>query len=159
MPSEIEISIAEMFSNATRQNMVTELRTQDDWDQFKAIDETARQRTRDEIDGYERDRPLRLAAARKDIIDEAGSLTFEHPTPFGTNKFDKDEIERQAVARVFNDHQSTLMGIKADEVEAYDTLCADIHVREDVRDFARDAFERAGKQTEYPQRSRSGPAR
>ncbi|MEP2717934.1 hypothetical protein [Pseudophaeobacter sp.] len=82
MPSEIEISIAEMFSDATRQNMVTELRTQDDWDRFKAIDETARQRTRDEIDGYERDRPLRLAAARKDIIDEAGSLTFESSHAF-----------------------------------------------------------------------------
>lgn len=143
MPLEIELGIAEMFSDATRQSMVQELRTQDDWDRFNAIDQNARQRTRDEIDGFERDRPLRLAAARKDIIDKAGALTFEHPTPFGTDKFNKDEIERQAVARVFNDHQSTLMSIKADEVAAYDTLRADIHAREGVRDLARDAFARS----------------
>ncbi|MEP2717935.1 hypothetical protein [Pseudophaeobacter sp.] len=51
------------------------------------------------------------------------------------------------------------MSIKADEVEADDPLRADIHAREDVRSFACDAFEHAGKQTEYPQKSRSGPAR
>jgi len=159
MPSEIEIAIADMFSDATRQSMVTELRTQDDWDRFKTIDETARQRTRDEIDGFERDRPLRLAAARNDIIDKAGSLTFEHPTPFGTDKFDKDEIERQAVARVFNEHQSNLMGIKVDEVEAYDGLRAEIHVREGVMDQARDAFARStdrrnGEDRRMPTQSR-----
>lgn len=142
MPSAIELGVAAMFRDAVKKSIVIELRNQSDWDRFKGIDETARQQTRDEVDGFERGRPARLAAARKVIIDKAGEKNFDHPAPFGTDKFDKDVIERQAVIKIFNDHQSTLLGIKGEEIEAYDSLRQDIHAREGIGERPRDAFAR-----------------
>ena len=159
MTSDIELGVAAMFRDAVRQNVVLELRTEADWKRHTAIETEARQRTREEIDRFESDRPVLLAAARKEIIDKAGAKTFEHPTPFGIDRFSKDEIERQAVDKIFNDHQSRLAQIKAEETTAYEELRDDIHAREGVRDRARVDFSRAtdrrrGAERERPNQSR-----
>tara|TARA_R110002073_G_scaffold19509_4_gene71234 strand:+ start:22548 stop:23003 length:456 start_codon:yes stop_codon:yes gene_type:complete len=148
-----------MFRDATRESIIPELRSQQDWDRYKLIDQDARKRTKDEVDGFERDRPARLAVARKALIDKAGSFTLEHPAPFGSDKFDKTAIERQAVTNVFNDHQSTLLRIKTDEADAYRALKDDIHARENIRGVARDTFARAtdrrtGEDRRMPTRDR-----
>jgi hypothetical protein len=154
MPSKLELGVSAMFRDAVKQSIVIELRTQGDWDRFKAIDEGARQQTRDEVDSFERDRPARLAAARKKIIDKAGEKNFEHPAPFGTDKFDKAAIERQAVTKIFNEHYSALMKIKGEETKSYDSLRDDIHAREGVRDVAREAFGRSTDRRGTPDRLR-----
>lgn len=140
MSSETELSMVTMFRDATKQSIILELRTQDDWDSFNTIDKDARDRTKDEVDGFERDRNARVAAASKKLIDEAGELNLEHPAPFGTDKFDRAVIERQAVTQVFNEHWSTLVSIKTEEAEAYATLKDDIHARENTRGLARESF-------------------
>lgn len=159
MSSDIELGVTAMFRDAIRESIVPELRSQDDWDRFKAIDLEAKRRTKDQVDGFERDRPERLAAARKEIIDKAGSLTLEHPTPFGTDKFDKTAIERQAVTKIFNDHHAALLAIKTEETDAYGALRDDIHARENTRGLARDTFTRAtdrrtGEDRRMPTRDR-----
>jgi hypothetical protein len=154
MPSELELGLAMTFRDATMQSVILELRTIADWDRFNTIRDGAKQRTKEEVDGFERDRPARLAAARKDIIDKAGEKNFEHPAPFGTDKFDKAAIERQAVTKIFNDHYSTLMKIKGEETKAYDGLRDDIHAREGVRDMAREAFGRSTDRRAAPDHPR-----
>tara|TARA_R110002072_G_scaffold266193_4_gene425049 strand:+ start:60 stop:539 length:480 start_codon:yes stop_codon:yes gene_type:complete len=140
MSSETELSMVTMFRDATKQSIILELRTQDDWDSFNTIDKDARDRTKDEVDGFERDRNARVAATSKKLIDEAGELNLEHPAPFGTDKFDRAAIERQAVTQVFNEHWSTLLGIKSDEADAYVALGDEIRARENTRGLARESF-------------------
>lgn len=154
MPSKIELGVAAIFRDATMQSVILELRTIADWDRFNTIKDGAKQRTKEEVDGFERDRPARLAAARKKIIDKAGEKNFEHPAPFGTDKFDKATIERQAVTKIFNEHYSALMKIKGEETKSYDSLRDDIHAREGVRDVAREAFGRSTDRRGTPDRLR-----
>ncbi|MCF6277212.1 MAG: hypothetical protein L3J16_00465 [Anaerolineales bacterium] len=159
MEFDIELGVATMFRDATMQSIVPELRTEADWDRFNNIKDTAKQRTKEEVDDFERDKPQRLVEARKDLIDKAGSLTLEHPTPFGTDKFEKSAIERQAASKITNDHQARLLGIKSEETEAYSNLKQSIHTREGVQDQARDAFARTtdrqkGEHQRMPTRDR-----
>ncbi len=143
MSSDIEIGIAEMFRDAVKQNIVMELRTQADWDRFKEIDEAARAQTAEENRAFQHDRSQRLVEARKEIIDRAGAITHDHPTPFGTDKFDKAAIDRQANRKVDADHQRCLLAIQQREADSYVALREDIHTREGIRDQARDAFTRS----------------
>ena len=156
MEFDIELGVATMFRDATMQNIIPELRTEADWDNFNEIKDTAKQLTKKEVDDFDRDKPELLIKARQDLNDKAGSLTFEHPTPFGTDKF---ATERQAAVNITNDHQARLLGIKFRETESYEDLKQEIHIREGVRDQARDVFarttdRRAGEERRMPTRQR-----
>ncbi len=159
METDLETGIATMFRDATMESVVLELRTKADWNRFSDIKDTAKQRTKDEVDGFEQDKPELLIKARKELINRAGSLRLEHPTPFGTDKFNKSAIARQAAVKITNDHRARLLGIKTDETDAFSELKQDIHAREGVRDHARDAFaltndRRAGEERRMPTRDR-----
>lgn len=143
MPTEIELGVAEMFRDATQSAVFIDLRTDADWSRFNAIKDAADRHTDHAIKGYERERPERLAEARKAIIDRAGALTHDHPTPQGTDRFDKAAIDRQAHRKVKADHESHLRAIRQQEADSYVALRADIRAREGVRDHARDAFTHA----------------
>ena len=156
MEFDIELGVATMFRDATMQSIIPELRTEADWESFNKIKDTAKQRTKDEVDNFDRDKPELLIKARQDLNDKAGSLTFEHPTPFGADKF---ATEGQAAVKITNDHQARLLGIKSEETEGYDELKQEIHAREGVRDHARDAFARTtdrrkGEERRMPSRDR-----
>ncbi len=142
MENDLELGVATMFRDAMMQSIVPELRTQADWDRFNEIKDAAKQSEHDEVESFKQDKTQRLTDARKELIDKAGSLTFEHPTPFGTDKFDKSANDRAAHIMVENDHQARLLGIKAEETDGFDGLKQDIHAREGKRDHARDAFAR-----------------
>lgn len=150
MPSDIERSMAEMFRDAAMQSVTLELRTPQDWKRFNEIKDNAKQHAQEEDEYLQREKPLLLAAARKELIDKAGSLTLEHPSPFGTDRFNKDTIERQADLQVENDHQARLLGIKSRETDGYLDLDQDIQAREGVRDHARDAFARSTDRRDQP---------
>lgn len=159
MPSDIEFGVASMFRDATMQSVIFELRNDGDWERFNAIKDEAKQRTKDEVDGFERNREGRLAAARKNLIDKAGALTFEHPAPFGADKFNKTAIERQAVTKIFNDHHAALLTIKTEEADAYAALKDDIQARENTRSVARDTLtpttdRHSGEDRRVPSRDR-----
>ncbi|WP_386627518.1 hypothetical protein [Sulfitobacter geojensis] len=159
MTSDITLGMAEMFRDANRESVTLELRTPQDWDRFNKIKDMAKQHEREETEFFQREKPLLLAEARKELIDKAGSLTLEHPSPFGTDRFNKDTIERQAHMQVGNDHQARLLGIKARESDGYAELREDIQAREGLRDHAREAFARStdrrdGQDRRMPSRDR-----
>jgi GrpB-like predicted nucleotidyltransferase (UPF0157 family) len=159
MESDIELGVATMFRDATQNSIVLELRTPADWERYTDIRDTSLAREKQEVAHYTRDKPQLLADARKALIDKAGALTPEHPTPLGTDRFNESAIDRQAHIKVENDHQARLLGIRQDESAGYADLKQDIHARENVRDQARDAFtrtvdRRSGEDCRMPTRSR-----
>ncbi len=159
MDTDLQLGVAEMFRDATMQNVVLELRTEADWERFNEIKEHAKQQERQEYDNFDNNRSELLKGAVKDLQNQAGSKTFEHPTPFGTDRFDGSELQKQAETKVVNDHKARLLQIKTEESEAYCELKQDIRAREDVRDHARDNFaqavdRRAGDERRTPTRTR-----
>jgi len=143
METDLELGIATMLRDATMQNVVLDLRTPTDWVEFNRIKDTARQDEQNEIETFRENKPELLVKAREELIDKAGSLTHGHPTPFGTDRFDKSTIDRQAMIKVENDHQARLLGIQQRESDDYSDLKDDIHVREQSRGRGREAFSRA----------------
>ena len=159
MTSDIGLGMADLFRDVNKESDTLELRTPQDWDRFHEIKDTAEQHEREETGYFQREKPLLLADARKEFIDKAGSLTLEHPSPFGTDRVNKDAIERQANMQVENDHQARLLGITARESDGYAELRHDIQAREGVRDHARDALARStdrlnGQDRRMPTRDR-----
>lgn len=159
MENDLELGIATMFSDATMQSVVPELRKPEDWGRFNEVIDTAKKDEQDEVDSFRDDKEQRRTDARKNLIDKAGSLTFEHPTPFGTDSFDKSAIDGQVEIKVENDHQAVLLGIVERRTEGFAELKQDIHAREGVRDQARDAFarttdRRGGEERRMPSRDR-----
>ena len=159
MISDIELGVATMFRDATQQNIILELRKPEDWAQFNKLRDMAAERERNAVERFERDKPQLIAEARKEIIERAGAKTFEHPTPFGTDRFSKSEIDRQARHSVEMDHQAEILRLRTDEAESYAELKHDICERENVRDLARDAFARATDRRSGADRRMAGPQR
>lgn len=143
MASDLELSVTAMFRDATMQTTIPELRTDADWKRFNEIKEEAEQHTNEELEAFERDRPTLLAEARKELIEKAGALTLDHPTPMGIDRFSTSNIEDQAVSQVDLAHQGRLTAILKNEADAHDGLKKDIEMREDTRGMARDGFARA----------------
>lgn len=154
MKNDLELGIATVFRDATMESITLELRTEADWDQFFGIQKEARLRETDELTSFDRDKPELLIRARKDIIDKAGSLTFEHPTPFGTDKFATSTTDEQANTKVENNHQARLLGIVTEETDAYDNLKQEIHAREGVQDQKRSPDRRNDEERRTPSRDR-----
>ncbi len=143
MKPSLEYSLAEVFREATMQNLVFELRNESDWNQFQTIHAASQKRQKTEREDYEENRSERLAKAREELLRQAGSKTLDHPAPIGADRFDKNELERRAMLKVENDHAARLLTIKKEETDAYARLKDDILGRDFVRDHARDAFTRA----------------
>lgn len=159
MEIDIQASIEKMFRDATMQSAVIQLRSQDDWDRFNAIREHARTQKEAEEQNFERDRPKLLAKAREELIHRAGALTHEHPTPVGTDRFDKDRINTQAEKLVDQAHQARLQAIQTEEVQGFVLLKDDILAREGSRGRARESFNRVndsrnGQDRHHPTRAR-----
>ncbi len=159
---ELELQMAETFRDAVAESIVLELRSDADWTRFKEIKQTAIKNRRKELTNFKRDKPDLLAEARKKLIDKAGSLTLEHPTPMGRDRFAKEAIDRQANRTVENTHQTRLLGITETETKAYETLESDIHTREGLEQRLTRAFARATDRRSEPDRrtgqDRRGPA-
>ena len=163
MPIELELQMAEAFRDAVEETIVRELRNDADWARFKEIKQTAIEDRRKEEADFKRDKPQLLAEARKKLIDEAGSRTLEHPTPFGTDRFSKEANDRRAHEIVETEHQTRLLAITETETKGYEALEAEIHEREGLeqrptRAFARSTDRRSGPDRRTSQ-DRRGPSR
>lgn len=143
MEIDLELSIAEMFRDATMENVILELRTEADWERFNGIKEAAAQSERQEIDRFETVKPQLLAKNRQELLRQAGSKTHDLPPPIGADRFSETNLERRANAIVENDHKSRLLKIKNEEADGYSDLKQDIQTREGVRDLAHQSFARA----------------
>jgi len=159
MARSLELGVSELFRDAVMESTTLELRTKDDWSRFREIQNDVTQREQEIRTRFESDRRDLIAKAREELLRRAGSLTHEHPTPFGTgtDKFDKTQITKQAERMVDQGHQSDLLKLREAEAEAYSTLRDSIRGRENVRGQSREAFARAVDRRSGE--DRRGPAR
>ena len=159
MSKDLDLSLAEMFRDATMQSVMIELRTPEDWDRFNSIKKAMESRENDEFDRFDSERPDLLSKAREKLLREAGEFTHDYPPPFGMDRFDKTILEDRALALIEHDHEGRLLQIKTEETDAYNALRDDIHARENTRSVARDNFTRAtdrrsGEDRRMPTRDR-----
>lgn len=157
MGFETDRALQDMYRDALAEQIVRTLVTGADWQRFKSIRDTARQKETHETDAYRRDYGARVDKVRRELIRKAGAKTHDHPTPFGVDRFNKDRINRQAQQIVRHDHANRLHGIVNDEVSALETLRDDIADRGRVKDVARESFTRAVDRRAGP--DRRGPSR
>jgi len=143
MTSEIESAMALMFRDATQQSVIAELRNDADWEVFNKIRDIANERERNLTERFKRDKDDLIARARQELIDQAGANTLEHPTPFGTDRFSKTEIERRATIQVENAHETQLQRIRSDEAEGYEELNNKIRAREGLAGHTLENVDRA----------------
>lgn len=143
MAKDLKLSITEMFSEALSNNVGLELKTQQDWDAFQTIRNDAQTLADVEVATFTRDRPTLLNKAREEIMRDAGALKHDHPSPFGTDKFDKSRINAEAARRVDGAHQSRLTKIREDEIGKYTDLSDSIRARGQEKGRSREAFNRA----------------
>ncbi len=154
MELDLQLGIAEMFRDATMESAVRALRTDDDWDRFKAIQSAAEKREDEATREFERDRPDLLAQAREAILRDAGALKHDHPAPMPVDRFDPGTIEKRAETRIETAHRARLLDIRREESDAYETLSQDISARERQRGLSREAFGRARDGRGGPERTR-----
>ncbi|TPW33125.1 hypothetical protein FJU08_00725 [Martelella alba] len=157
MPSNIAGELAATFDLAIRRHEAKSLTTGEDWKAFGEIEnrfETAR--TESEA-RYREEYRTRFEKARQDIIDEKASPAHTIRTPFGTDRFDKDMIARQAHRRVERDHQAELAAIDAAEGARIEALMRDAEERHALKTVARDDFNRSADRRSGP--DRRGPRR
>jgi hypothetical protein len=124
-------AVRETFLEATRQSLTRALRTGEDWDRYKAIVQETNARLEAEQASYASDYPARLADAKEIILREEHGVRLDQPLPPGAARVsDKDSLHRKAEFRVRHDYDRRVAAIKADELEHYRTLTADIRARD-----------------------------
>ena len=141
-------AVRETFLEATRQSLTRALRTGEDWDRFKAIVEETNQRLEAERAVFASDYAARLAEAREILLREEHGVRLDQPLPPGAQKVsDRDALDRKAAFRVRQDHDRRLAAVRADELDQYRALTADIRARDRP----------APPQTQSRTQTRSGP--
>lgn len=116
---------------------------------YAAMREEEKQRFRSEF-------TTRTEAETKRLIDEAGSMTWEHtPGWSGRDRFDKTQIARQADRNVRQHHEHTLRRIDRGETEALETLIGRATEDRRIKRLAKDDFTRT---VEPRMRRRVGPS-
>lgn len=143
MTLDIDAELDKTFAEALKQHAATKLRTGEDWAKYREIEERHDQLRAAEREDFQASFEERMAVARQKAIAEAGELNLEHPTPLGTDQFDKDRIERRAAVIVEHGHQRAMSDIDVAEAEEHYHLTEEVRER-DQPDLARD-FERTAE--------------
>ena len=89
-----------------------------DWQRLKDIQTQSKQAKENEQMEYRNEYPARLADAGEAILKERGNWHYTHPAPQSAarrDRFDKDQIERQAHLRVHSAHAQTIAKIDKQE--------------------------------------------
>lgn len=151
MPLSTTDAVRETFVEATRQSLARSLRTGGDWDRYKSIIQETTARIEVEQAAHARDYQARIGEAKEILLREQHGVRLDQPLPPGVEKFsDKDALQHKAEIRVRQDYDRRIAAIKADELDHYRALTADIR--------ARDAPERPQTQFQGRVQSRSGPS-
>ena len=153
MDEDLQLGVTTLFRDATKQNLMSALKTPQDWQQFHNIKAEAKKLERAEKEAFDLNKDNLVAEALEKIINEAGSKTLEHPTPFGTDKFSTSANAAEALRRVERAHQGRLTKIRDDEGFAYAALNQGIRIREQSQGVATRDFNLVND------RRRAGPDR
>jgi hypothetical protein len=142
MTLDIELELEKTFAEALKQHAASKLRTGEDWAKYREIEEDHERLRNEERRDFTENFDTRIETARQKAIAEAGTPKLEHPTPFGTDHFDKNTIEQRALQIVEHDHEQSLADIDVAEAEAQYQLTEAVRERDKPelgRDFKRAA--------------------
>lgn len=124
-----------------------------DWQRYTEIGDRHEKLRSDERQSFKDQFDDRMAAARKKVIDEAGSKTLEHPTPFGTDRFNPRLVERKALAQVNKDHHRTIAQIDKSEMQELETLMAQARERDRPKEQVKERTRGKDRPAQKPHRT------
>ena len=159
MSTNPDLAMQELYRDALKETTIRQLTKDRDWTVFRAISETAAKHEQIEKEGYQRNYSARVDKVRQELIRKAGSKTHEHPTPYGTDRFNKGQIDRDAQRIIRHEHARKLATILSVETNGYEALCERIRERDKVMDRARNDFTRAVDRRNGHVRRDTGPSR
>lgn len=122
MTQSITQQLERAYARATLRDTAKHLQSSQDWQRVREIQTGSNQARQTEQDNFRQDYPARLADAREAILNERAARHYTHPAPQsaaqssgGQDRFNKDQIERQAHLRVHNAHHQTIAKIDVQE--------------------------------------------
>lgn len=114
MTKTIAQQLESAYARATMRDSAKHLRSPQDWQHVQNIQkQSERAKTYEQI-SFRQEYAARLSDAREAILKERGSWNYTHPAPQSAarrDRFDKDQIDRQAHLRVHNAHAQTIAKI------------------------------------------------
>lgn len=157
MSFNIDWEMAEMFHEAVMQDEAQQLRTSEDWQKADELITRGKAERKKMQETYELEYDTRHEMKRKQIIDDAGRKKFDHPTPFGRDKFDSEAIDRQAHREVQHDHLNDLQISRDNEKQEMENLQETARKRDEKEGILKDDFEKSKDRRQ--QGDRRGPTR
>jgi hypothetical protein len=133
------------------------LKSEGDWQRYTEIGERHEKLRSAERQDFKDRFDDRMSAARKKVIDEAGSKTLEHPTPIGANRFNPRLIDRKALARVQQDHHQTIAQIDKSEMQELENLMAQARQRSRSKEPVRERNRGKDRPAQKPSHQRQPP--
>lgn len=176
MPLSTKDAVRETYRLALEQNLAEALKTQPEFDQYRAIRAEAAQRIDMEKDAFRATYHRRLEEAREVTLREHHARTLDHPRPDWAvdTPPSADKVDLLARNRVRADHDARLVAIRVDQTDHCEDLrrvCRDRmsreareradHAREVRQERAKDAFTLTNQLSPHKAqtRGRSGPTR
>ena len=154
---EAEIRHKENFHDAVMKQEAEKLRTPEDWQQADEIIKRGKADRKQLGKDYVREYDTRVAQTRHRLIHEAGQVKFEHPAPYGRDKFDGEAITRQAGREVQLDHQNDLQASRDNEAREMENLQETARKRDYNKGILKEDFEKSNDRRQ--QRDIQGPKR
>ena len=151
MSNATEDRVRAAYERAVQEHLQKCLRTAEDWDRYNAIVAETQDRLANADTSFAWDFEARMAEARQIVLREEHGLAFDQPLPPGIDPRSPPEIETQAEARVYRDHERRKAAIQSDATDTYVDLTAELR--------ARDAPDPSPSLTQTSTRGRSGPSR
>ena len=140
---DIERGLHQVFHKASMHHALGNLRRPEDFAQANEIITTGEKEREALQKAYERDFETRVDKARQRLIDEAGSKTHDHPTPFGVDRFSDANITKRARNEVIRTHQGDLLRLEEAQQSEMDALIANARTRDQHQGEAQHAFNHA----------------
>ena len=143
-PFNMTNQIRQTFKLASlRHEAAKNLRGEDQVAYSKVVMAYAEQR-KAKIQSYQSEYRTRVEVERKRLIDKAGekNKTFQHRW-FGSDKFDKAAITRQAQRNVRQDHERTLARLDQQETQIVDGILERAGHRQEQREKPKRDFQKA----------------
>lgn len=118
MTMTITQQLERAYARASMLETAKHLRSPQDWQRVREIQTDSTRARQNEQNGFRQEYTARLADAREAVLNERAGRHYTHPAPQSAarqDRFNKDQIERQAHLRVHNAHAQTMAKIDVQE--------------------------------------------
>ncbi|MEP3296775.1 MAG: hypothetical protein ABJO27_09910 [Pseudoruegeria sp.] len=114
MTQNLAEQLESAYARASMRENAKHLRSPQDWQRMQDIEQRRAHASQNEQQSFRQDYTSRVADAWDAILKERSQWHYTHPAPQSAarqDRFDKDQIERQAHLRVHNAHHQTMAKI------------------------------------------------